>query len=80
MIARTDLAHDLVVLQNAPACDGEKSVGNHRRWPWLWVAASSARCCDGRWLGSLTDVDAVVVPVCARHILVDVRVDARHFG
>ena len=28
--------------------------------------------------GSLTDVDAVVIPVCARHVLVDVGVDSGH--
>ncbi len=27
----------------------------------------------------LTDVDAIVIPVCARHILVDIGIDARHF-
>lgn len=42
MTRPTDLAHDLVVFQNAPG-----------------------------------DVDAVVVPVGARHVLVDVGVDAR---
>lgn len=28
----------------------------------------------------LTDVNTVVVPVTAGHVLVDVRIDARHFG
>lgn len=26
------------------------------------------------------DVDAVVIPVCTRHVLVDIGVDASHFG
>lgn len=30
-------------------------------------------------MGGRTDVDAVVIPVCTRHVLVDVGIDPRHF-
>lgn len=43
------------------------------------VGDSFARRVKARWLGRRTDVDGIVVPVCAGHVLVDVRIDARHF-
>lgn len=51
---------------------------NVSQWQMLLRTTSS---CHGDLLGrqeGRTDVDAVVVPVRPRHVLVDVRVDPRH--
>lgn len=77
MRTRTDLAHNLVVLENAPACDKEGLVEIFGRISC--VSDSFARRVRAQWLGRRTDIDGVVVPVCAGHVLVDVRVDARHY-
>jgi len=62
---RTNLADNLVVFQDAPAyAETPRSV---RR-----------TLGENGSLVSLTDVNTVVVPVCAGHVLVDVCVDTSH--
>lgn len=75
--SRTDLADNLIVLQYAPTCSAHISaiakptfgVARQLKQPW--------RGLFGRQAGH-TDVDAIIVPVCSRHVLVDICVDPRH--
>lgn len=66
----TNLAHDFVVFQNSPACLRGQSSNNNK----------SPRSTPQQDIGRLTDVNTIVVPVASGHVLVDIRIDPRHFA
>lgn len=74
MGAQTDLPDNLVVLQDTPTCCARMLA----RGRYSCTPKRAAVATQLGWQVGHTDVDAVVVPVCPRHVLVDVRVYPRH--
>lgn len=72
----TNFANDLIVLKHAPAYT---KFGLARAFHGS-LATGRDPAARTRGRGKRTDVDAVVVPVAARHVLIDVGVDSGHLG
>jgi hypothetical protein len=71
---QTNLPYNLVVLENAPACDRLACIGEQIAGTDSGRAGERPRSDQER----RTNVNTVIVPVTTGHVLIDIGVDSSH--